>query len=205
MSKREAGIRSSKSWCNFWLGLLELYFQNFPLQLNDTLTVFIHIVKQHSACSFWTLVITHGQNTQGCCREYSQWSGWSHTLPQSDPGTLASCRNTSGPPAGSSSIWQARNRAHMSRRRRWPALWQRGPAPDETGFPESSQNCGKITTNTLGLRCLRQKQVIIINRKLTISSPSHLCCLLLGRGHSLCLLPCQNVSYKKTANHTKRQ
>lgn len=41
-------------------------------------------------------------------------------------------------------------------------------------------------------------------QKLTISSPSHLCSLLSGRGHSLCLLLCQSVSYKKTENHNQK-
>lgn len=36
----------------------------------------------------------------------------------------------------------------MSGQQRLPALWQRGPAPDETGSPALSQNCRKTTTDT---------------------------------------------------------
>lgn len=148
--------------------------------------------------------ITHGQNRQGCCSRCSQWSCWSHTQPQSDLGTLASCRNTSDPRAGSSSTWQVRSTVHTWELQRWPALWQRGPAPGETGFLELSLNCERINIVNIfnvwnfffGQKSFRWKRM---NIKLTISSPSHLCFPPWGRARSLCLPLCQNAFYKMTA------
>lgn len=161
----------------------------------------------HSSCAL-DLWITHGQNMQDCCRKYSQWSCCSRTLPQSDPGTQASCRNTSGPLAGSSSIWQERSRVHMSRPQRWPALWQHGLAPDETGFPELWQNCEETPTNTdkvVKSEVMHVPRWKITHKILTIFLRPHPCCLLSGRARSLDLPLCQNVSYRRTGNHRERQ
>lgn len=156
----------------------------------------------------YTYVITHGLNMQGCCRKCSLWSCWSRTQPQNDLGTLVSCRNTSVRLAGSSSIWPARSRVHMSGQQRWPALWQHDSAPDEIEFLEPSQSCGKITTNTVQWSDLSKGENVSIwitmTEQLTISSLPLLCSRLWGKAHSLCLLRYQNASYKRTAIESKK-
>lgn len=148
--------------------------------------IIMHLYPQGGAihCWFvglWIGKMTHGQSRQDYCRICSRCSCWSHTQPQSDPGTLAFCRNTSGPQGGSSSIWQVRSRVHMSGRQRWPALWPRGPGPDEPGFPELSQSCSRnphkcsrVSLNVCSIRGVALCKLIAIRRKLTISSPPHL-------------------------------